>query len=164
MPAVPRYANRLTLLVVAAACAAGAALILVQRGGAPIAANAASEAELGVLPTMKGHMGRLGTLMNVLFRSITDPNKTEAVLAATAEMQVHLERVGRTLVPTRVAAIQDAAAQDAALAGYKDCIDRSITQLDEIAAELRAQRFEQARQVLFKLDKLRRDCHSAYAS
>lgn len=164
MSVVSGYANRLRLVACAVAlCWLGAAPALADRSVSP-GLGAATQPELGVLPTMKGHMGRLGTLMNVLFRSIDEPEDTAAVLAAVAEMKLHLQRVGETLLPDKVAAIGESTARKAAIAGFKSCIDQSVARLEEITTHLLGQRLQQAQQVLYDLDQLRRDCHSKYAA
>lgn len=165
MSAVSGKANRLRLIAVAAlVCGSMATPALAQRGAPAPGPSAAEALELGVLPTMKGHMGRLGTLMNLLFRSIDEPDETAAVLAAIDEMKLHLERVGETLLPDTVSFIMEPSARRAATEGYKRCVDRSITQLEEIAVALRGDRFPRARQLLLQLDQLRRDCHSKYGA
>ncbi|MEL6318315.1 MAG: hypothetical protein AAFR16_11840 [Pseudomonadota bacterium] len=116
-----------------------------------------------MLPTMKGHMGRLGTLMNIVFRSMRRPDGAADALAAIEEMRLHLERTGDTLIPDKVAAIEDAAARDAAIAEYKACMDQTIARLDALAEVLRAKPPADAYDTLIALDRQRRDCHGKYA-
>ena len=120
-------------------------------------------ADLGVLPTMKGHMGRLGTLMNIVFRSMRRPDGGPEALAAIEEMRLHLRRSGDTLIPDKVAAIEDPTERTVAIAEYKECMDQTIARLDDLADLLRVSPPKEAYDTLLALDRQRRDCHSKYA-
>ena len=122
-----------------------------------------AELELDILPTLKGHMARLGSLMNVLFRDVDDPDQQDKVKKAIDEMEVILERVGNRFTPKGIALVANKDQQTAAIAGYQDCLAQTLASLDVMTTQLEATKYGEARQTLFKLDGLRRDCHSKYA-
>lgn len=129
----------------------------------PKAEQRPTELELDVLPTLKGHMARLGTLMNVLFRDVDDPERQTEVLTAIEEMTLILENVGARFEPIKVVLLSDKGEKAAVLSGFQNCIRLAVEALDEMAEQLNETRFDMARQTLLDLDALRRDCHSKYA-
>ncbi len=168
MPAFAGHTRRLSLNAIMLAAAFTLMPIvesqsLAQDAGRNVATMTAEVSDLGVLPTMKGYMGRLGTLMNVLFRTVHKPDSADDTLRAIEEMTRHLQEVGNTLLPDKVEAIDDKAQQGMAIHGFKACVDQAITGLSAIAARISAREFEAARARLLELDQLRRDCHSKYA-
>ena len=164
MRIIPRHPHRLTVAAFTAGLAAlGAGAVLAERTSVFADQRTIAQPELDVLPTMKGHMARLGTLMNFLFRELDEPDQKDAVLGVIDEMKRHLESVGRALLPDKVASITNHAWRMHAVAGFRSCVERSIGLLDQIAAAVGAEQGEAALSGLYELDQLRRDCHSEFA-
>ncbi|MEQ8824817.1 MAG: hypothetical protein RIC14_10625 [Filomicrobium sp.] len=119
--------------------------------------------KLTVLPTMKGYMGRLGTLMNFLFREVDEPSKRDEVQQVINEMKSHLSEVKDKLLPRQILAMAGGQARLTAIGGFKACVDGAIDTLDAISSNIIDENFQAARKSLLYLDQLRRDCHTEYA-
>ena len=150
----------IVLWVAAVTALAGAAMAEPKRA-AVTPANAPAAAALGLLPSLKSHMARLGTLMNVLFRNIDERDKAAELIAVTQEMDMHLQRSG-DFVPIAIAILPDLEAERAARQRFQACLTRSRDLLAELRAALGGQAGETPRAVLLRLDKTRRDCHAAF--
>lgn len=120
--------------------------------------------KLTVLPTLKGYMGRLGTLMNFLFREVDEPSKRDEVQKVIDEMTSHLKDVKDKLLPRQIIAMAGGPARLTAIDGFKACVDGAIDTLDAISSNIKDENFQAARKSLLDLDQLRRDCHTEYAS
>lgn len=118
---------------------------------------------LTILPTLKGHMARLGSLMNFLFRKVDKSDSRQDVQETIAEMKSHLRTVGDRFVPQRIAAMTSLSDQSNAMDGFSGCIDGAIAMLDTISEEVANANYQEARHWLLALDSLRRTCHGAYA-
>ena len=127
------------------------------------AKEASLNSKLDILPTLKGHMARLGTLMNVLFRDIDDAKRKELVLSTLNEMRLLLTKVGNEFIPTKVKALAKGDAKSEAITGFKSCIERAVSFLDEMRIQVKGAKFTEAKNSLYALDGWRRDCHSKYA-
>lgn len=164
MLVVPGSANRLsaiTLAVVLSICAS-MPLQAEQRSAGSGEDHIAAQ-KLTILPTLRGHMARLGTLMNFLFREIDEPHQSEAVLVTIGEMKLHLTSVGESFLPAKISTTASLSERADAIGGFKACVGGAIAMLDVIAKDVEADRLSDARVGLLELDGLRRDCHSDYA-
>ncbi len=130
-------------------------------GQTPVRPAALEPGPLEILPTLKGHMARLGSLMNVLFRNIDDPARAEELIGVADEMKEHLRRSGR-FTPLALLLIGDPKKYAAAEAGYQKCLDDTTTMLVELKAALRSGSTGAPRDALLRLDQKRRDCHVAF--
>lgn len=148
------------LWIVAALVLAGPALAEPKRA-AVIPVNVPASGALELLPSLKSHMARLGTLMNVLFRNIDERDKATDLIAVTDEMDVHLRRAGG-FVPTSIAILPDRGAERAALERFQACLTRTRGLLADLRAALGERAGEAPKAVLLRLDKTRRDCHAAF--
>lgn len=125
--------------------------------------EASLNSKLDILPTLKGHMARLGTLMNVLFRDIDDAKRKDLVISTLGEMRLLLSKVGKEFTPTKVIALAEGDTKSKAIAGFKNCTSRAIGFLDEMTTQVNREKLSLAKNSLYALDGWRRDCHSKYA-
>ena len=161
---VPGTANRLGAITLAVFLIIGAATPLqAEQKSADTDVESIAEQKLTILPTLRGHMARLGTLMNFLFRELDEPDKSRAVLVTIEEMKLHLTSVGESFLPTKISTTASLSERTDAIGGFKACVGGAIAMLDVIAKDVEAERLRDARESLLELDRLRRDCHSAYA-
>jgi soluble cytochrome b562 len=121
------------------------------------------DSKLDILPTLKGHMARLGTLMNILFRDIDDANRKDLVLSTLGEMRLLLTKVGKEFTPTKVIALAEGDTKSKAVAGFKNCTSRAVGFLDEMTTQVKREKLSLAKNSLYALDGWRRDCHSKFA-
>ncbi|MEM8745027.1 MAG: hypothetical protein AAGF14_10365 [Pseudomonadota bacterium] len=119
------------------------------------------EGPIDILPTLKGHMARLGSLMNVLFRNIDDPARAEELISIADEMEVHLRRSER-VTPLPLLLIGDPKKYAAAEAAYQKCLTDASAMLAELKTALRGGSDSAPRDALLRLDQKRRDCHVAF--
>ncbi len=164
MPATANIAHRLTCL------ALGMLFMFprIDQAAAEPSVSTPAEAQSGerkldILPTLKGHMARLGTLMNTLFRDVDDESRKERVLITLAEMRFLLTKVSKKFVPAKIVDLSDSVSKTNAIAGFKACTEQAVGFLEKITSELNRNKFTEARNSLYSLDSLRRNCHSKYA-
>lgn len=152
------------LIPILAICAHGAKSMadpVARTGSSPMVRAALEQERMSILPTLKGHMARLGTLMNVLFRNIDDPARAEELIGVSDEMITHLRSV-RRFTPFSLVMIGDPAKYAAAETAFQACLNDSIAMLTDLKAALRGSSNLEPRPALLKLDKKRRDCHAAF--
>ena len=114
-----------------------------------------------ILPTLKGHMARLGTLMNFLFRNVDEESRKAELISALQEMQVHLRR-SKQFEPIRLHLIVDAEEFAQAKADYHACLIATLELTANLEATLRGTRPGEPRTALLRLDQKRRDCHVTF--
>ena len=114
-----------------------------------------------ILPTLKGHMARLGTLMNFLFRNVDDGSRTAEMISVVQEMKVHL-RLSKRFEPPALYVIADAQSYQRAKASYRACLLATLELTADLEAALRGARPGEPRSALLRLDQKRRDCHVAF--
>ena len=113
------------------------------------------------LPTLKGHMARLGSLMNFLFRNVDNEARRAELISATQEMQAHLHR-SKQFEPVQLYTIVDAEQHAQAKADYRACLVGAIELTADLEATLRGTQPGEPRAALLRLDQKRRDCHVAF--
>lgn len=133
----------------------------VQTGQPKIQPVNLEQGPIDILPTLKGHMARLGSLMNVLFRNIDDPARAEELIGIADEMEVHLRRSGR-FTPLANLLIVDPQRHAAAEVAYQKCLNDTKAIIAELKAALRGGSDGAPRDALLRLDQKRRDCHVAF--
>ena len=116
---------------------------------------------MDILPTLKGHMVRLGTLMNFLFRNVDDGSRRAELISAVQEMKVHLRR-SKQFEPPPLHLIADAQKHALAKADYRACLTAALELTADLEATLRDARGGEPRPALLRLDQKRRDCHVAF--
>lgn len=114
-----------------------------------------------ILPTLKGHMARLGSLMNFLFRNVDDGSRKAELISVVQEMKVHL-RQSKQFEPLRLHLIADEQQHALAKAGYLACLTAALELLADLEVALRRARAGEPRTALLRLDQKRRDCHVAF--
>lgn len=114
-----------------------------------------------ILPTLKGHMARLGTLMNFLFRNVDDGSRTAELINAVREMEAHL-RLSKRFEPPALHLIADAQKHALARADYRACLTAALELIADLEATLRGALAGEPRSALLRLDQKRRDCHVAF--
>ncbi|MCG8558519.1 MAG: cytochrome b562 [Hyphomicrobiales bacterium] len=141
------------------ACALGAADL----PGHVALSDPGDEAGAGfdILPTLKGHMARLGSLMNFLFRHIDEPEKSAALQTAIREMRWHLRRADR-FTPISFAALVAPETEQREQDRFKAGLAAADRVLAAMAEAIRESDLAAARRLLLRLDTVRRICHGAF--
>ena len=116
---------------------------------------------MAILPTLKGHMAHLGTLMNFLFRNIDEEERRDELIAVAREMNEHLRR-STHFEPLALALIVDPGKYAKAREAYRDCVRVTRQLVDELEKSLSGGSQDTPKQVLLRLDRKRRDCHAAF--
>ena len=152
----------LTIPVIAAMLAGQLAPAIAQPpSGSVHRVNISVPGGLDVLPTLKAHMARLGTLMNFLFRNIDETAKAPELIAVTREMDEHLRRAG-DFRPDSIAIRGDADSEAKDMEQFAACLEKARADLADLRNALDAGGPGEPRQVLLRLDQTRRDCHAAF--
>lgn len=118
-------------------------------------------AVIELLPSLKSHMARMGSLMNFLFRHIDEPDRSPELLEAIDELREHL-RLSRRFTPFSLASLADARQEFIEATRYKTCLDDADASLKALQSTVRAGTPAAAKSQLLELDRIRRDCHSAF--
>ena len=127
----------------------------------PVVPAALEQGPLDILPTLKGHMARLGSLMNVLFRNIDDPARADELIGIADEMKEHLDR-SKNFTPLSILLIGEPKQYAAAEAAYLKCLSDTTAMISDLKTALRDGNAGTPRAALLRLDQKRRDCHVAF--
>ena len=118
--------------------------------------------KLKILPTLKGHMARLGSLMNFLFRNIDDEKYTSELITTVAEMQLLIKNAGQFKPDKALMKIPEAD-HEKALGEFRHCIQNASEKLDKLMIKISdVQDKTPDKPVLLELDLIRRACHSKF--
>jgi len=140
-----------TILVLVIPCA---------RAQAPtLPANAPQATD--ILPSLKSHMAQLGSLMNVLFRNIDEPERSGELVTVTLEMDALLRRAA-AFKPDVVMFQVDAEKEAKALTEFHACIERARAVLAQLRGVLAGNQGREPKYHLLQLDRVRRNCHAAF--
>lgn len=127
----------------------------------PAARGGEIPVDLQILPSLKSHMARMGSLMNFLFRNIDEREQSEELLAVIKEMRGHLRLSGR-FTPFSMASLANPNLEASELKRFQDCLTKADTLFAALREPIIAADLAGAKEGLLVLDKLRRDCHAAF--
>lgn len=148
------------LLVVCSVLALAPALAGAQLDTTPGASATARQAS-GILPSLRGHMAELGTLMNRLFRHVGDPERTSELIGVTREMEALLSAAG-DFEPTVALIEPDQERRAEIMSGFRSCLQRARGVVAELRQALVSGGGDEQKDRLLRLDQVRRDCHAAF--
>lgn len=117
--------------------------------------------DLQILPSLKSHMARMGSLMNFLFRNIDELEQSEELLAVIEEMRGHLSLSSR-FTPFSMVSLANPSLEASELKRFQDCLTKADTLFAALREPIIAADLAGAKEGLLVLDKLRRDCHAAF--
>ncbi len=120
------------------------------------------KSKLAILPTLKGHMARLGSLMNFLFRNIDDEKYKGDLIIAVSEMQVLIKN-SRQFKPDKYLLKIPDSDNEQALEDFQLCIKNASEKLDQLVMKISDEKDNTPdKPVLLELDLIRRNCHSKF--